>query len=173
MFLGEGADPAFQRAGAQGSSPGGPDTLDPAQAWADLSGWWGGGRTGHSSIPSLLWWGRPDTEHRGQEGRRACKSRTCLRQLTPRLAQGTDCSKLKAGEAPGQHSRSSHTALQPLWPHLASCCDGWLLRSPSPRWLEGSFGNSISRMLSARLKIQVGSRSSLPELLQPLAEQHH
>lgn len=79
----------------------------------------------------------------------------------------------KACEAPGQHSKSPHRALQPLWAHVASCCDGWLLKSPSPRWLEWNFGNVISRMLSARLKTQVGSGSLLPELLHPSAKQHH
>lgn len=64
------------------------------------------------------------------------------------------------------------TAFQPLWAYLASCCDSWLPKNPSPGWLWWRhFGSFISKTINVRLKIQPGSGSSVRELLHPSARQ--
>lgn len=64
------------------------------------------------------------------------------------------------------------TAFQPPWAYVASRCDGWLRKNPSPGWLWWRrFGSFVSKTLNAKLKIQPGSGRSVRELLHPSAKQ--
>lgn len=158
-------------------------TFGPAQArWdrrprSDRHWWRGEGKTipfVKATIPvtSVLWekdwlW-RPREEGRkkGLQG-----------QDRPWVAVTETGSGQGLQQAPRRERHRSSTAgptiaFQPLWAYVASCCDGQLLKNPSPRWLWWRhFGSFISKTLNERLKIQLGSQSSLRELLHPSAKQ--
>lgn len=113
MFLMKELIPAFQRAGAQGPSPGGPWHLGLCSGPGRPQ--WRGGRTGCSSIPPLLWWGRR-AWHRAQgAGRRNGLQEQDLPQAAHfQTGSGHGLQQAQGRRGPRAAQQSPHTALQPL-----------------------------------------------------------